>query len=46
MRSGWVFLVRPLALVLPIGAAVSLAIGYAGTWRALGVKPAPLLRNE
>ncbi len=46
MRSDWVFLARPLALVLPIGIAVSLAIGYAGTWRALGAKPAPLLRNE
>jgi putative ABC transport system permease protein len=46
MRSDWVFLARPLVLVLPIGIAVSLAIGYAGTWRALGAKPAPLLRNE
>jgi putative ABC transport system permease protein len=46
MRSEWVFLARPLALVMPIGVAVSLGIGYAGTWRALGAKPAPLLRNE
>src|SRR6185312_14351220 len=33
MRSDWVFLGRPLALVLPFGVAVALAIGYAGTWR-------------
>lgn len=29
-----------------IGTAVTLMIGYAGTWRALGTKPAPYLANE
>jgi putative ABC transport system permease protein len=28
------------------GAAIAILIGLAGTWRALGQKPAPLLRNE
>ena len=28
------------------GAAIAIAVGLAGTWRALGQKPAPLLRNE
>ncbi|HEX3882572.1 MAG TPA: FtsX-like permease family protein [Stellaceae bacterium] len=46
MRSEWVFLIRPLVLVLPLGVVVSVAIGYAGTWRALGAKPAAFLRNE
>jgi putative ABC transport system permease protein len=26
--------------------AVTLALGFYGTWRALGQKAAPLLRNE
>jgi putative ABC transport system permease protein len=46
MRSDWVFLYLPLAEVLPLGVALGLALGFAGTWRALGVKPAPYLRNE
>jgi putative ABC transport system permease protein len=28
------------------GAAIAILTGLAGTWRALGQKPAPLLRNE
>lgn len=28
------------------GAAIAMLVGLAGTWRALGQKPAPLLRNE
>jgi len=28
------------------GAAIAILVGLAGTWRALGQKPAPLLRNE
>jgi len=38
----------PLAVLLTIFLclAVTLAIGFAGTWRALGQKAAPLLRNE
>jgi putative ABC transport system permease protein len=29
-----------------IGAIATVAIGYAGTWRALGARPAPYLANE
>jgi putative ABC transport system permease protein len=29
-----------------LGLATTLALGFAGTWRALGQKPASLLRNE
>jgi predicted lysophospholipase L1 biosynthesis ABC-type transport system permease subunit len=28
------------------GAGIAIVIGLAGTWRALGQKPAALLRNE
>jgi putative ABC transport system permease protein len=28
------------------GSVIAIAVGLAGTWRALGQKPAPLLRNE
>ena len=28
------------------GASIAILVGLAGTWRALGQKPAPLLRNE
>ena len=38
----------PLAVVgaAGIAIAVTLALGFYGTWRALGQKAAPLLRNE
>jgi putative ABC transport system permease protein len=29
-----------------LAALFTLAVGYAGTWRALGAKAAPFLRNE
>ena len=37
-----------LVAVLPalVATAVTLLFGFTGTWRALGQKPAPLLRNE
>ena len=36
-----------VALVTAIaGASIAILVGLAGTWRALGQKPAPLLRNE
>lgn len=46
MRADWSFLALPLAVVLLPGVAISLALGFVGTWRALGVKPASYLRNE
>jgi len=55
--AGWVVMTRvmdadfvllPLAVVVTalLATAVTLAFGYAGTWRALRAKAAPLLRNE
>ncbi len=46
MESDWAF--APAAALVPalIAAVVTLLFGFAGTWRALGQKPAPLLRNE
>ena len=46
MRIGWVFLPAPLVATVGLAGVLSLAIGFAGTWRALGAKPAPFLRNE
>ena len=45
MQSDFTFL-PGTALVTAAGAAILVvALGLAGTWRALGQKPAPLLRN-
>ena len=46
MRTDWVFL--PGAAALSAGAALllTLVLGYAGTWRALGASPAAYLRND
>ena len=46
MESDWVFLPGATAATLAIGLIVTLAVGFAGTWRALGQKAAPYLRNE
>jgi putative ABC transport system permease protein len=46
MHSGWTFLPGPLLAIASGAVLVSLLIGFAGTWFALGAKPAPFLRNE
>ncbi len=46
MRSDWVFLAGPPLATAAAGILLTLLFGFAGTWRALGVKPAPYLRNE
>jgi putative ABC transport system permease protein len=46
MRSDWVLLPGPLALVLALALVVTFALGYAGTWLALASRPAAYLRNE
>jgi len=46
MEVPFTFLPRAVALTLLPGLAVTLALGFAGTWRALGQKPASRLRNE
>ena len=46
MESPWVLLPGAMAATLAAGLLVTLAVGFAGTWRALGQKAAPYLRNE
>ena len=46
MHAPWDFLAAPVALTAFGAVALTLAAGLAGTWRALGAKAAPFLRNE
>jgi len=46
MNIDWVFLPGAVAATTLLCAAITLALGLVGTWRALGQKAAPLLRNE
>lgn len=46
MNGDWVFLPMPLLTALVVALLLSLAFGFAGTWRALGAAPARYLRNE
>jgi len=46
LQMQFVFLPGPLLAVLAIAVALTAGLGFAGTWRALGAKPAPLLRND
>jgi putative ABC transport system permease protein len=46
MRVDWVFLPSALAVTILASFAFTLIFGFAGTWRALGQKAAPMLRNE
>ncbi|MBI3447027.1 MAG: ABC transporter permease [Magnetospirillum sp.] len=46
MKTDWVFLPGTTLATVMICVAASLLAGFAGTWKALGAKAAPLLRNE
>jgi putative ABC transport system permease protein len=46
MRTEWVFLPGPLVWTVALTMVLTSVLGFAGTWRALSAKPAPLLRNE
>jgi putative ABC transport system permease protein len=46
MKLDWVFLPLPLLWTLGLAIVLTLALGFAGTWCALGAKAAPYLRNE
>ena len=46
MHSEWVFLPVPLLATAGLAIILTLVIGFAGTWRALGAKPARYLRDE
>ena len=46
MRGDWQFLPSAVLLTTALCTTITLAFGFIGTWRALGQKSAPLLRNE
>ncbi len=46
MHQDWRFLPGVVALTALLATVLTLVVGYAGTWRALGAKPAPYLRHE
>jgi putative ABC transport system permease protein len=46
MEVDWVFIPQAVAATAALSAAVTIGFGFVGTWRALGQKAAPLLRNE
>lgn len=46
MDMQWVFLPTTVALTALACLAVTLAVGFAGTWRVLGQKSTPHLRNQ
>jgi putative ABC transport system permease protein len=46
MHIDWAFLPVPVALTAILAAVLAIALGFAGTWRALGQPAAPILRNE
>jgi len=46
MKTDWVFLPAPLLWTVALATLLTLILGFAGTWRALGAAPASYLRNE
>jgi putative ABC transport system permease protein len=46
MNIEWVFLSAPLLWTVGLAILLTLIFGFAWTWRALGAKAAPYLRNE
>ncbi len=46
MEASWTFLPSAVLLTTVLCTGITLAVGFLGTWRALGQKAAPLLRNE
>jgi len=46
MRMDWAFAPQAVLTTVLVCLGVTLIVGFAGTWRALGQKAAPLLRNE
>jgi putative ABC transport system permease protein len=46
IKIQWVFLPAPLLWTAGLAILLTLVFGFAGTWRALGAKAGPYLRNE
>ena len=45
METEWVFIPLTVLLTTLLCIGITLGLGFVGTWRALGQKAAPLLRN-
>ena len=45
LDTDWTFLADRTALTVAAGMAITTILGFLGTWRALGQKPAPILRT-
>ncbi len=46
LDADWTFAPLPFAIVLAAAVALTMALGFAGTWRVLGAAAAPRLRHE
>jgi putative ABC transport system permease protein len=46
MKASWDFMPGVVLSTTLLCTITTLAMGFVGTWRALGQKAAPLLRNE
>ena len=46
MNADWTFMIAPAVTTAALALGITLVLGLVGTWRALQLKPAPLLRNE
>ena len=46
MHIGWSIDIGLIVIVIASCIVVTLLAGFTGTWRAMGTKAAPLLRNE
>lgn len=46
MDMAWVFLPETVVITVVLSVLLTLMVGFAGTWRAMGQKASPYLRNE
>ncbi len=46
MRAEWIFIPWAMISTILLSIGITIAVGLAGTWMALGRKAAPLLRND
>lgn len=46
MHAGWTFLPLVVVVTAALATLLTVGVGFAGTWRALGAKAAPFLRND
>ena len=46
MGAAWIWLPQTVVAIVLLAISVTIGFGLAGTWAVLGVRPAPLLRND